>query len=126
MNAPTRQTRTAWITLCAVIFAALSSTLAVLYANDHAGIMSEICSATGISRVLTGGEAPAPLPGKSERGVYCADCLSSGSLQAAVAPVMTQLFAQIAGSQAMPGPVPAAVPVDGALPPPSRGPPSRL
>jgi hypothetical protein len=122
MSSPARHKRSAWIALCAVLFLSLSSTFAVLQFHDRADILGEICSATGIKTVAAPDQTPARQD-KDGHNIYCALCLNGASLQAALAPVVTQLFAQLAGTQAMPAVATAALSTDSLQLPPSRGPP---
>lgn len=121
-----RTRRVAWIALCAVVFAAMSSTLASLYAQERADIMSQICSASGLSKVLTDAAGSNVPPAKNERAVYCADCVNSATWQAVAAPVLANLFVLVAGVSPAPLAEPPAVVTRPAAPPPSRGPPAAI
>ena len=122
MSSPARQTRTAWIALSAVLFFSLSSALAVLQSHDRGDFIGEICSAAGITPAAASGESPAT-PDKAGHDVYCALCRNGATQQAAVAPAITLLFAQVAGLQAMPHVATAAPSADSLRLPPPRAPP---
>ena len=117
-----RSRRAVWIALCAVLFAAMSSTLASLAMQDRADIMNQICSVSGLGKSAESGVPP----GKQAKAVYCADCLNSSTWQTVAAPVIGTLFVLVAGTApALPSEVPA-VQARSVAPPPSRGPPAAI
>ena len=117
-----RSRRAVWIALCAVLFAAMSSTLASLAMQERADIMNQICSASGLGKIAETGVPPA----KQAKAVYCADCVNSSTWQTVAAPVIANLAGLVAGNApALPSEVPA-VQARSVAPPPSRGPPAAI
>ena len=119
--------RAAWVALCAVLFSGFSSTLAVLYFQGRSDILAEICTTSGVKKILSSIDgANHHAPGNASGGIYCAQCLASASAPAIETPPVVALFALVAG-----GAPPHAVNLlevraNPVLVPPSRGPPQDL
>ena len=125
MQATAKKLMIARIALFALLFSAFSSTFAALYLQDRGGILAEICSTSGVKKILSSlGEAGQHAPGKAGGGIYCAQCLSSASAPAISTPPLTALFAMVAGSAPAATVELADVATSSALSPPPRGPPA--
>jgi hypothetical protein len=125
MSAPANKTRIAWLALCALLFSGVSSTLAAYYFSDRSDFLAEICTAVGVKKVVANDDQPGrDAPGRSDGGIYCAQCLASAAAPAIETSPVVALFALVAGVPAMPSAHPAVHLPTPVLPPPSRGPPA--
>jgi hypothetical protein len=125
MQATAKKLVIARIALFALLFSAFSSTFASLYLQDRGGILAEICTTSGVRKVLPPpGDTGQHAPGKTGAGIYCAQCLNSAAAPALATPSVTALFAMIAGGAPVTTVEPADVSTSRALSPPPRGPPA--